>query len=105
MDVIAQNPRSNDPVEKGIAAYLEEIIALRHDLHQYPELAFQELRTSKLVASRLSSWGYEVATGIAGTGIVATLRRGNRQEADRYPRRHGRAADRRSDRACLCQQQ
>ncbi|MBX5043789.1 amidohydrolase [Rhizobium lentis] len=77
MDVIAQNPRSNDPVEKGIAAYLDEIIALRHDLHQYPELAFQELRTSKLVASRLSSWGYEVATGIAGTGIVATLRRGD----------------------------
>ncbi|MBX5091575.1 M20 aminoacylase family protein [Rhizobium lentis] len=77
MDVIAQNPRSNDPIEKGIACYLDEIIALRHDLHQYPELAFQELRTSKLVASRLSSWGYEVGTGIAGTGIVATLRRGD----------------------------
>ncbi|MBB4438026.1 MULTISPECIES: M20 aminoacylase family protein [Rhizobium] len=76
MNIIAHNPSSNDPVEKGIAAYLDEIIALRHDLHQYPELAFQELRTSKLVASRLSSWGYEVATGIAGTGIVATLRRG-----------------------------
>ncbi|KZS50487.1 M20 aminoacylase family protein [Rhizobium anhuiense] len=77
MDIIAQNPRSNDPVEKGIAAYLDEIIALRHDLHQYPELAFQELRTSKLVASHLSAWGYEVATGIAGTGVVATLRRGD----------------------------
>ncbi|MBY5535647.1 amidohydrolase [Rhizobium leguminosarum] len=76
MNIIAHNPRSNDTVEKGIAAYLDEIITLRHDLHQYPELAFQELRTSKLVASRLSSWGYEVATGIAGTGIVATLRRG-----------------------------
>ncbi|WP_027682965.1 M20 aminoacylase family protein [Rhizobium leguminosarum] len=76
MNIIAQNPNSNDPVDKGIAAYLDEIIALRHDLHQYPELAFQELRTSKLVASRLSSWGYEVATGLAGTGIVATLRRG-----------------------------
>ncbi|AUW48033.1 M20 aminoacylase family protein [Rhizobium leguminosarum] len=76
MNIIAQNPRSNDPVDKGIAAYLDEIIALRHDLHQYPELAFQELRTSKLVAFHLSSWGYEVATGIAGTGIVATLARG-----------------------------
>ncbi|MGX9992634.1 M20 aminoacylase family protein (plasmid) [Rhizobium sp. Z1P35] len=77
MNIIAQNSHSNDPVEKGIAAYLDEIIALRHDLHQYPELAFQELRTSKLVASHLSSWGYEVATGIAGTGIVATLKRGD----------------------------
>ncbi|MBB3299974.1 hippurate hydrolase [Rhizobium sp. BK077] len=77
MDIIAQNPRSNDPVEKGIATYLDEIIALRHDLHQYPELAFQELRTSKLVASHLSAWGYEVVTGIAGTGVVATLPRGD----------------------------
>ena len=43
MDTIAQNTRSNDPIEKGIATYLDEMITLRHDLHQYPELAFQEL--------------------------------------------------------------
>ncbi len=77
MNVMINAPHSNDPVERGIAAYLDEIIAFRQDLHQYPELAFQERRTSKLVASHLASWGYEVATGIAGTGIVATLRRGN----------------------------
>lgn len=77
MNVIPKPSRSYDPIETGIAAYLDEFIALRHDLHQYPELAFQERRTSKLVASHLSSWGYEVATGIAGTGIVATLARGN----------------------------
>ena len=77
MNVITKTSRSHDRVEIGIAAHLDEFIALRHDLHQYPELAFQERRTSKLVASHLSSWGYEVATGIAGTGIVATLARGN----------------------------
>jgi hippurate hydrolase len=77
MNAIAHISGSNDPVESGIAAYLDEIIALRRDLHQYPELAFQERRTSKIIASNLSSWGYEVATGIAGTGIVATLKRGN----------------------------
>ncbi|OBZ94632.1 amidohydrolase [Pararhizobium polonicum] len=77
MNVIAQTPRLNDPVERGIAAYLDEIIALRHDLHQYPELAFQERRTSKLIASHLSSWGYEITSGIAGTGLVATLKRGD----------------------------
>jgi hippurate hydrolase len=76
MNAIAPISGSNDPVESGIAAYLDEIVALRHDLHQYPELAFQERRTSKIIASNLSSWGYEVATGIAGTGIVATLKRG-----------------------------
>ncbi len=77
MSIIAQAAGVNDPVEQGIAAFIEEIVALRHDLHQYPELAFQERRTSKLVASHLSSWGYDVTTGIAGTGLVATLKRGD----------------------------
>ena len=77
MNIIAQPARVNDPVEQGIAAFIDEIVALRHDLHQYPELAFQERRTSKLVASHLSSWGYDVTTGIAGTGLVATLKRGD----------------------------
>ncbi|MDE1991397.1 MAG: amidohydrolase [Rhizobiaceae bacterium] len=77
MNALIHPSRGLDSVETGIAAHLDEFIALRRDLHQYPELAFQERRTSKLVAAHLSSWGYEVATEIAGTGIVATLARGN----------------------------
>lgn len=76
MNIIAHPPGLNDPVEQGIAAFLDEFVALRRDLHQYPELAFQERRTSKLIASKLSSWGYAVTTGIAGTGLVATLSNG-----------------------------
>ncbi|MBO9630087.1 MAG: amidohydrolase [Shinella sp.] len=76
MNIIAHPPGLNDPVEQGIAAFLDEFIALRRDLHQYPELAFQERRTSKLIASKLSSWGYAVTTGIAETGLVATLSNG-----------------------------
>lgn len=76
MNAIPKNVHTQDPVEKVIDGFIGEFIALRQDLHQYPELAFQERRTSKIIASKLSSWGYEVATGIAGTGIVATLRRG-----------------------------
>ncbi|MBB4569442.1 M20 aminoacylase family protein [Rhizobium leucaenae] len=52
-------------------------IELRHDLHRYTELAFQERRTSKIVASLLSSWGYEATTGVGGTGVVTTLRGGD----------------------------
>ncbi|MGY5777508.1 M20 aminoacylase family protein [Rhizobium sp. LEGMi135b] len=77
MNAIIKTASITDPIETGIAVYLDEIIALRHDLHQYPELAFQEHRTANKVASLLAEWGYEVATGIAGTGVVATLRRGN----------------------------
>nr|WP_298100886.1 M20 aminoacylase family protein [uncultured Shinella sp.] len=76
MNAIVHPPRLDDPVDQGIAAYIDEIIALRRDLHRYPELAFQERRTSKLIAGQLSSWGYDVTSGIAGTGLVATLSNG-----------------------------
>lgn len=60
----------------GIGGFVDEFIDLRHDLHRHPELAFQEKRTSARVASLLAGWGYEVTTGLGGTGIVGTLRRG-----------------------------
>ncbi|CAB3639638.1 hypothetical protein LMG26685_01884 [Achromobacter mucicolens] len=53
-----------------------ELTALRRALHQRPELAFQEHATSARVAGLLAQWGYEVITGLAGTGLVATLRAG-----------------------------
>jgi len=54
-----------------------EFISLRHDIHQHPELAFQEHRTAALVADKLLGWGYEVHRGVGGTGVVGTLVRGN----------------------------
>ena len=49
---------------------------MRRELHRFPELAFEEHRTSDLVASKLQAWGYEVHRGLGGTGVVGTLRRG-----------------------------
>lgn len=54
-----------------------EFIQIRRDIHAHPELAFDEHRTASLVASKLNDWGYEVTTGLGGTGVVGTLRRGN----------------------------
>lgn len=54
-----------------------EFIQLRRDIHQHPELAFEEHRTADLVASKLESWGYAVHRGLGGTGVVGTLKRGN----------------------------
>ena len=51
-----------------------DFVALRRDLHAHPELGFEEERTSALVAERLRSWGVEVHTGIAGTGVVGVIR-------------------------------
>jgi len=49
----------------------DALVATRRDLHQHPELGFQETRTSTLVAERLQSLGYQVKTGVGQTGVVA----------------------------------
>lgn len=62
---------------RHIAAFADQAIAIRHDLHQHPELAFEEHRTSARIANLLADWGYDVTTGVGGTGVVGTLRRGS----------------------------
>ena len=64
------------PVHNRIADFATEMTDWRHDIHMHPELAFGEHRTSDLVAEKLASWGIEVTRGIAGTGLVGTLRNG-----------------------------
>ena len=51
-----------------------EVIAVRRDLHRHPELGFEEHRTAGIAADRLRRLGFEVHTGIAGTGVVGLLR-------------------------------
>ncbi len=48
-----------------------QLVATRRDLHQHPELGFEERRTSALVAERLERLGYAVQKGVAKTGVVA----------------------------------
>ena len=53
----------------------------RRDIHAHPEIAFEEHRTAKIVAEKLESFGIEVETGIAGTGVVGTLKKGTGNRA------------------------
>ncbi len=63
------------PVINRIADFADEMRAWRHDLHQHPELALQETRTSAKVQEALRSFGVdEVHTGIAKTGVVGVIR-------------------------------
>jgi amidohydrolase len=64
------------PVVNRIADFAAELTEWRHDIHAHPELGLQEHRTSDLVAAKLASWGIEVTRGLAGTGVVGTLRNG-----------------------------
>ena len=62
-----------------IRDWQDELTAWRRDFHAHPELGFEEVRTSALVAERLASWGIEVHRGIGKTGVVGVLRNGNGQ--------------------------
>lgn len=64
-----------------IAALHGELTALRRDLHQYPEIAFDERRTSDIVASELGKLGIQVHRGLAKTGVVGVLRSGTSSRA------------------------
>ena len=57
-----------------IAAYADDLISIRRDLHEHPELGMQETRTSGIVAKHLKGWGIEVHTGIGNTGVVGVLK-------------------------------
>ncbi len=50
-----------------------EIIALRRELHQHPELAFQETETAARIQRFLSSQGLSLRTGLGGTGVMAQV--------------------------------
>ncbi|MDO8885155.1 amidohydrolase, partial [Pseudotabrizicola sp.] len=58
-------------------------VAWVQDLHRHPETGFHELRTAGFVARLLSEMGYDVATGIGGTGVVGSLRGTNTTDQGR----------------------
>lgn len=69
---------SDDPkqVNEQIQAVLPEIQDLRHEIHAYPELGFEEENTARRVVEHLMPLeGLDIQTGIARTGVVAVLGR------------------------------
>jgi amidohydrolase len=57
----------------GLSEQAEAIRALRRDIHAHPELCFEEIRTSALIARTLVSWGIEVHRGLGKTGVVGVI--------------------------------
>jgi hippurate hydrolase len=60
-------------IHPKIAALHEQMTEWRRDIHAHPETAFEEMRTSRLVADQLESFGVTVDRGLAGTGVVGTI--------------------------------
>jgi metal-dependent amidase/aminoacylase/carboxypeptidase family protein len=64
-----------NPIEEALKIK-EQIIAWRRDFHMYPELKYEEERTSKIVEGHLHGWGYRVKR--VGTGIIADIGEGEK---------------------------
>ena len=64
-------------IASEVLALVPEMKSWRRHLHAHPETAFEEAQTSALVAEKLRSFGLEVHTGLAKTGVVGVLRGGN----------------------------
>ncbi|AUC98006.1 amidohydrolase [Bradyrhizobium sp. SK17] len=62
------------PTIERIDSFADELTAIRRDLHAHPEIGFEEVRTSGIVADKLASWGIEVHRGLGGTGVVGVLK-------------------------------
>ena len=56
--------------------HLEDLIKIRRTIHKYPEIGYQEHRTSKFICEQLDAIGVSYRSGIAKTGVIAELDRG-----------------------------
>ena len=60
-------------LELTLADALPNLVAIRHDLHAHPQLAYQETYSSNVVQTCLSAWGIPYRAGLAETGVVAWI--------------------------------
>ncbi|MCK2055723.1 M20 aminoacylase family protein [Methylobacterium sp. 37f] len=60
------------PIDR-IKTFADDLVAIRRDFHAHPELGFEEVRTSGIVAAELARYGVTVHRGIGGTGVVGVL--------------------------------
>ena len=72
-----QDGELNINIDQELKSREDEMVRLRRDFHQHPELSFKEDRTSRIVADRLAKSGLQVRTGVGKTGVVGILE-GNR---------------------------
>lgn len=61
-------------LDRKIAEIKDELVDMRKDFHRFPEPGFKEYRTARKVAEYMESLGFEVESGIGGTGVAGLLR-------------------------------
>ena len=75
--VLVSAPLQADPLDQAVGADMPSLIAIYRDLHIHPELSFKEGRSAGIMAAEARKAGFEVTTGVGGTGVVAVMRNGS----------------------------
>jgi amidohydrolase len=70
------SPAAADPIRDAVTADMPSLMTIYRDLHQTPELSFQEVKTAAKMAAEMKRLGFTVTTGVGKTGVVAMLRNG-----------------------------
>lgn len=73
---LSATPAMADDLREAIAADMPTMMEIYRDLHQHPELSFQEVRSAKVMADAARAAGFMVTEGVGRTGIVAVLENG-----------------------------
>jgi amidohydrolase len=77
MDTLSPSSQQlSDRISTAALKIEDKVIAWRRDIHQNPELSYQEARTAALAAEHLKKLGIEVRTGVGITGVVGILKGG-----------------------------
>lgn len=74
--------RDFSAVRPEIKALQDQLVDWRRQIHQRPELGFEEVITAQFISDRLQAWGIKFESAIAQTGIVATISSHSAQSAD-----------------------
>lgn len=71
------NANASSPCLADLDPLLPELATIYTDIHAHPELSTQETRTAAIAANHLHAAGFDVSTGVGGTGVVGLLRNGD----------------------------
>jgi hippurate hydrolase len=74
--LLLATPASADPLDQAVQADMPNLLAIYRDLHAHPELSGKEVRSAAILAAEARKAGFEVTTGVGGTGVVAVMKNG-----------------------------
>jgi len=73
---LASAPALADQLDEAVSADMPGLMEIYRDFHIHPELSLKEVRSSAIMAAAAKKAGFEVTTGVGGTGVVAVLKNG-----------------------------